>query len=415
MSLVNEPKGHAPMEIGNITTQLGEEQPISIDKKIDELCAVMKGKGYRGKGGGPSGPFGYGGKGGGSAGFGEPAGYGGKDGGPYGYGGKGGGPANYKNYGGKADTKGKGRGKAGKGGKGGSGSKTLVCYNCGGVGHPRRLCPTPANSCEDMMGQDEPEQDHDQGDGEEWTADYPVEICMLEAEQVSKPKKTYLEAAMERLPRCPGRRRQYESTNMFGYLATEEEADDSARQELNAVDYAEGWVKITAVVDSGAGDNVLPQKELPFIPMSATERSKSGRGFCGPSGEPIQNFGQKKVIVKTAEGQARTTTWQVANVRRPLMSVSKMTKAGNDVRFNDSQPHIHNVKTGERTKLRKEGNIFVVDLWVKLPAPPGIGSHTMQKGRLSRCPGRSKGDGKGRASMEVDYVERRSGFARQVA
>ena len=98
-----------------------------------------------------------------------------------------------------------------------------------------------------------------------------------------------------------------------------------------------------------------------------------------------------------------------------MMSVSKMTKAGNDVRFTDSQPHIHNVKTGERTKLRKEGNIFVVDLWVKLPAPPGIGSHTMQRGRLSRCPGRSKGDGKGRASMEVDYVERGSGFARQVA
>ena len=24
----------------------------------------------------------------------------------------------------------------------------LICYNCGGVGHPKRLCPTPANNVE---------------------------------------------------------------------------------------------------------------------------------------------------------------------------------------------------------------------------------------------------------------------------
>ena len=167
-------------------------------------------------------------------------------------------------------------------------------------------------------------------------------------------------------------------------------------EELNAIGTESGWVKITAVVDSGAGDNVLPQKELPFIPLAPTARSKAGRGFCGPSGEPIKNFGQKRVDVRTTEGQARATTWQVANVRRPLMSVSKMTKAGNDVRFNDKTPHIHNLKTGEKTVMRKEGNIFVVDLWVRLPRTPGIDTTN------------------GPVRMEIDHVAAsKPGFTRQ--
>ena len=88
--------------------------------------------------------------------------------------------------------------------------------------------------------------------------------------------------------------------------------------EINAMDIDDGWTKITAVVDSGAGDNVLPKDAIPFVQVTPTARSKAGRGFCGPSGESIKNYGQKKVEVKTAEGQSRGTTWQVADVRRPL-------------------------------------------------------------------------------------------------
>ena len=82
------------------------------------------------------------------------------------------------------------------------------CDNCGGVGHPKRLCPTPANSCEEATEPVEPEPDddlgYDQGDGEDWSADYPVEICMLETDPVSNPKKRNLET-MPSLPESKNR------------------------------------------------------------------------------------------------------------------------------------------------------------------------------------------------------------------
>ena len=63
---------------------------------------------------------------------------------------------------------------------------------------------------------------------------------------------------------------------------------------------------------------------------------------------------------------------EVAEVRRPLMSVSKMTAAGNEVRLSDKNPYIGNLRNGQKTALRKEGNVFVIDLWVKVPNPPGV-------------------------------------------
>ncbi len=48
------------------------------------------------------------------------------------------------------------------------------------------------------------------------------------------------------------------------------------------------------------------------------------------------------------------------------MSVAKITQAGNDVYLSAKDPHIKNVRTGQKTKLRKEGKVYVIDLWVKV-------------------------------------------------
>ena len=51
-----------------------------------------------------------------------------------------------------------------------------------------------------------------------------------------------------------------------------------------------------------------------------TERSKNGKGFKGPEGENIKNDGQQIMSVRTPEGFVRKSTWQVADVRRHLVS-----------------------------------------------------------------------------------------------
>ena len=66
------------------------------------------------------------------------------------------------------------------------------------------------------------------------------------------------------------------------------------------------------------------------IVVEEKERAKSGKGFQGAGGEHIKNHGQQVMSVRTSEGVVRKSTWQVADVRRPLVSASHIMQASND-------------------------------------------------------------------------------------
>ena len=53
---------------------------------------------------------------------------------------------------------------------------------------------------------------------------------------------------------------------------------------------------------------------------------------------------------------------------RPLLSVAKITKAGNQVYLGEDKAFAKNNKTGQITNLRRERNVWMLDLWVKRPA-----------------------------------------------
>ena len=69
---------------------------------------------------------------------------------------------------------------------------------------------------------------------------------------------------------------------------------------------------------------------FPEIGIRQTERSKNGKGFKGPGGENIKDYGQQVMSLRTPEGLVRKSTWQVADVRRLLVSASHIIQAGND-------------------------------------------------------------------------------------
>ena len=71
------------------------------------------------------------------------------------------------------------------------------------------------------------------------------------------------------------------------------------------------------------------------------------------------------------------TTWEVCPVKRPLLSLVKLAKAGNVVKIGAEHAHILNLATKKVTKLRKEGNVFMLDFWVwkphsKMDGKPGF-------------------------------------------
>ena len=116
--------------------------------------------------------------------------------------------------------------------------KRVICYRCGGKGHPARLCPS-ADDCQDVdeVGT-EPSSDAD--------------------------------------------------SDLFGL-----DWGDDPIATINSVternDEIRGGKELLAFVDSGAVDNVLPKSVCTEYPLEATSRSQSRDGFKGAHGSHIKH------------------------------------------------------------------------------------------------------------------------------
>ena len=56
-------------------------------------------------------------------------------------------------------------------------------------------------------------------------------------------------------------------------------------------------------------------------------------------------------------------TYQIADVKRPLCSVAKLCDRGNRVIFDYKGGAVQNLRTGNVTRFRRDGGIYVLDLW----------------------------------------------------
>ena len=65
---------------------------------------------------------------------------------------------------------------------------------------------------------------------------------------------------------------------------------------------------------------------------------------------------------RTDEGQSRRIVWEVCAVKRPLLSVAKITKAGNQVDLGEDKAFVKNNKIGQITNLRRERNVWMLDV-----------------------------------------------------
>ena len=112
------------------------------------------------------------------------------------------------------------------------------------------------------------------------------------------------------------------------------------------------WERLAAVVDSGAAENVFPVDACSHVKLSSTHRSETGMGFRGAGGERNRNHGQRKFKVRMTDGHVAGSTWQVADVQRPLMTVAKMVAAGNRVHFDSKDPRVVSQKRRNQQEAR---------------------------------------------------------------
>ena len=64
------------------------------------------------------------------------------------------------------------------------------------------------------------------------------------------------------------------------------------------------------------------------------------------------------------QGKGVTTTWQIVDVSRPLMSVHQICQKGNAVVFGESGGYILNLSDGTQTPFGVEDNVYVLDLYL---------------------------------------------------
>jgi hypothetical protein len=127
------------------------------------------------------------------------------------------------------------------------------------------------------------------------------------------------------------------------------------------------WTKLEAVVDSGAAESVAPSSMAPWLPTKPSEGSRRGQCYLSASGAKLENKGEKRFDMVTAEGNWAEATFQVAEVTRPLCSVTKICDRGNRVVFEAEGGYIQNYATGVKTKFSRQNNVYVMEMFVEEP------------------------------------------------
>ena len=85
------------------------------------------------------------------------------------------------------------------------------------------------------------------------------------------------------------------------------------------------------------------------------------------NGECIDNLGEKQFNCVGEEGYERGMTAQVCDVNKALLSVRRLTQAGNRVVFDADGGYIEHIETGEKMRMREQGGMYVLKLWVRRP------------------------------------------------
>jgi hypothetical protein len=124
---------------------------------------------------------------------------------------------------------------------------------------------------------------------------------------------------------------------------------------------------IKVAMDSGAGDHVCSPEDVWGLEVVPSAASIAGRGFIAANGARILNQGQVPVKLMESAGGRIDTTFQVADVSRPLFSMSRICDQGNEVTVNSKEAVVK--RDGKVvTRFKREGGLYVAELAMM---PPG--------------------------------------------
>ena len=135
------------------------------------------------------------------------------------------------------------------------------------------------------------------------------------------------------------------------------------------------WVDVEfeVALDSGSTDHVCHSHDTPGYLVEASAGSKAGQGFIVGNGQRVPNEGQINLNLQTGDtnGNTMSSTFQVAKVSRPLMSVGRLCDAGMDVLFKKDPAEVLSADGAVILSFeRQPGGLYVAKLRLKRPSQP---------------------------------------------
>ena len=115
----------------------------------------------------------------------------------------------------------------------------------------------------------------------------------------------------------------FDGINLFDYSSQPALAADAA-----------GWqdIDFDGALDSGCVEHVCAQIDVPQYVVEPSAGSRAGQGFVVGNGDHLPNKGQATLNLEATDGDGAVNEikpcFQIAQVTRPLMSVSKVCDHG---------------------------------------------------------------------------------------
>ena len=147
---------------------------------------------------------------------------------------------------------------------------------------------------------------------------------------------------------------------------------DDVEVNVNEIDENKEFLDeiIEVALDSGAGDHVAASKEAPACAIEESPGSLAGQHFTGAGGHRMKNQGQMKLHLRADNGKKGRdirTTFQVAHVTRPLMSVSKVCDSGFWVKIDKDMATIMDQNNKEICRCMRRGGLYVAKMRMRNP------------------------------------------------
>ena len=167
----------------------------------------------------------------------------------------------------------------------------------------------------------------------------------------------------EQLVKDHKKRPSQETLNLFEELVNESNALLAAM---------ETEIDVEVAADSGAVDHVAGPDDIPGCVKVEKTRPRS---FVGPTGKPIEHHGEALVHLINETGKTIGSTFQIANVVRPLHSVSKICDEKHEMLFTATEATV--VPAGALSKFlasmkgsltyQRKGGLYVTKVKVRSP------------------------------------------------